>query len=44
MKAAKDESRTALLVYASEKAITYEASDLPSQLRVRFHIAPDVES
>lgn len=33
LKAAKDEARNALLVYASERAISYEAGELPSQLR-----------
>ena len=34
LKAARDESRTALLVYASERAVKYESEDLPPQLRV----------
>lgn len=37
MKAARDESRSSLLVYASEKAVSYEAGDLPQQLRVRLN-------
>ncbi|MCJ1469641.1 hypothetical protein MMC07_008277 [Pseudocyphellaria aurata] len=44
LKAAKDESRTALLVYASEKAMSYECGDLPSQLRVRFRVASHFET
>lgn len=38
LKAAKDESRTALLVYASERAVNYESGDLPPQLRVSICI------
>lgn len=34
LKAAKDDSRLALLVYASEKALAVEPTQLPSQLRV----------
>lgn len=34
LKAARDDSNSALLVYASEKAVTLESSNLPSQLKV----------
>ena len=34
LKAAKDDSRLALLVYASENALAVEPTQLPSQLRV----------
>ena len=33
LKAAKDESRTTLLVYASDNAVLHESRDLPDQLR-----------
>lgn len=36
LKAAKDDSKNATLVYASEKAISYQVEDLPSQLRVTY--------
>lgn len=39
LKAARDESRTALLVYASERAVNYESGDLPPQLRVSMFTA-----
>ena len=35
LKAARDESRNVLLVYASDKAVSYKIGDLPPQLRVR---------
>lgn len=35
LKAARDESNSALLVYANEKAVTYGVGELPSELRVR---------
>jgi len=34
LKAAKDESRRVLLVYANEKAMSYECKELPPQLLV----------
>lgn len=38
LKAAKDESDKALLVYANEKAVSYEVEALPPPLQVRSKI------
>lgn len=37
LQAATTDSRSALLVYANEKAISYESGDLPSPLLVRLY-------